>query len=145
MIPYTDLQANGRPDLVTKVQLMEIPIYFAVLYFALSRYGTEGAAIAFLFRCTLDYAFLSIVSRRNLGGWIAMGSVAFLLAVGTAFSDLWSITQPQWWVLATSLSLLITGISWKSVPQDARQALVAKFIGGVSVRPRMRLTPWTKR
>jgi O-antigen/teichoic acid export membrane protein len=65
-IAFTELQARGRPDLVSKTLIAEIPFYLVALYCGLRFGGFEGAAIAFVFRNALDYFLLSFVAFKRL-------------------------------------------------------------------------------
>jgi O-antigen/teichoic acid export membrane protein len=53
-IPYTRLQASGRPDVVTKIMLAELLPYLGLLYFALLEFGLVGAVYVFLVRVVID-------------------------------------------------------------------------------------------
>ncbi len=59
-IPSNFLSATGRPDIVAKIHLLQIPIYIAVLYFFISKYGIIGAAISFSIRVIIE-AVLSFI------------------------------------------------------------------------------------
>ena len=47
LVPFTRLQASGRPDLVTKVLMAEIPPFLVCLYFGMTYLGLRGAALSF--------------------------------------------------------------------------------------------------
>lgn len=57
------VQASGRPDLSAKIHLFELPLYVLMLYLALSAWGVEGAAFAWLARMVLDLVCLSAAAR----------------------------------------------------------------------------------
>ena len=68
-IPYAQLQARGRPDLVAKCHLAEALPYFGLLYLGLNALGLVGAAVAFSLRVLLDFGLLASFSgilRRSL-------------------------------------------------------------------------------
>jgi len=58
-IPYAQLQARGRPDLVAKCHLAELLPYLGLLYLGLNVLGLVGAAVAFFLRVTVDLALLA--------------------------------------------------------------------------------------
>jgi O-antigen/teichoic acid export membrane protein len=66
MIPFGSIQADGRPDLTAKLHLIELPIYFAILWLFLKKWGIEGAAIAWFLRILLDDAALYWIALRDL-------------------------------------------------------------------------------
>lgn len=59
MVPYTQLLATGRPDLVAKCHLVQLLPYVALLYAALQAWGLVGAAAAFAARVVLDFLLLT--------------------------------------------------------------------------------------
>lgn len=57
-IPYTRLQASGRPDIVTKALLVELLPYLGLLYLALQEFGLLGAVYVYLLRVIVDTLIL---------------------------------------------------------------------------------------
>lgn len=64
MVPYTALQAMGRPDITAKLHMVELPIYLALLWQLSLRFGIEGAALAWVIRVSLDGGLLLYFFRR---------------------------------------------------------------------------------
>jgi O-antigen/teichoic acid export membrane protein len=65
--PHSALQGAGRPDLVAKVHLAELPLYLVALWFLLQRFGIVGVAMAWTLRASIDTLALLYVGRRHLG------------------------------------------------------------------------------
>lgn len=59
-IPSALLQALGRADITARLHLVEFPIYLGAFWFAGSRWGIQGAAIAWTFRVIVDLVALLI-------------------------------------------------------------------------------------
>ena len=57
------LQATGRPDLVSKLLLAQIPPFIAATLLALSLFGLIGAALVFLIRTPLEAIALLLLAR----------------------------------------------------------------------------------
>ncbi len=57
-LPYATLQGVGRADLPAKFHLLEFPLYAAVLWALVTRFGIAGAAGAWLARVALDSVLL---------------------------------------------------------------------------------------
>jgi O-antigen/teichoic acid export membrane protein len=57
------IQASGRPDITAKLHLFEVPFYLIYLWILLSKYGIEGAALAWLIRVTLSTIILSLLAN----------------------------------------------------------------------------------
>jgi O-antigen/teichoic acid export membrane protein len=99
LMPFTFIQAAGRPDINAKLHLAELPIYLATIWVLTKRLGIEGAAIAWTGRVTLDALLLFLLSLRflprkehfllkQLGISVAVAVSVFYLAtlpVGLAF------------------------------------------------------------
>jgi len=62
-IPLVLVQGVGRPDLTAKLHLIEVPFYLLGLWWLISVYGIEGAAIAWTARAGLDAVALLCISR----------------------------------------------------------------------------------
>jgi O-antigen/teichoic acid export membrane protein len=63
-IPFAFIQANGRPELIAKLHLAELPPYLLCLWWLLSRYGIEGAAVSWTLRVLVDAVLLLTISWR---------------------------------------------------------------------------------
>ena len=65
-MPVAYLQGLGRPDLVAKLNLLELPIYMACLYYGVKHFGILGAAGAWLVRVAIDTSILNALVYRYL-------------------------------------------------------------------------------
>jgi O-antigen/teichoic acid export membrane protein len=65
-VPFTHLQSVGRPDITTKLQLVELPLYLVTLFFLAKTRGITGVAIAWFLRVMLDSLLLFWFSFRLL-------------------------------------------------------------------------------
>jgi O-antigen/teichoic acid export membrane protein len=82
-LPFTLLQAQGRADLPAKAHLAELPLYLIVLWLLVSRWGIEGAALAWVLRCVVDTLALFALARGSIrSGFTAsqVGTIAAALA-----------------------------------------------------------------
>lgn len=64
MIPYTSVQALGRPDLKAILDLVALPLYVVFAWFFMRHAGINGAAIAKLVLTVYDCAFLYYFAWR---------------------------------------------------------------------------------
>jgi len=64
---YALLHARCRSDLTAKLHVVELPLYFASLFFLLIQYGIEGAAWAWVGRMVFDTLVLSWCSKATRG------------------------------------------------------------------------------
>jgi len=127
IIPYAQLQARARPDLVAKCHLGEVLPYFALLYIGLSTFGMVGAAVAFSLRALVDFALLAgfagilRLSIPSLLTPVLLLAAAFLTATQT------NPGQPAWFALVV-VNLLITMIwAWRQAPAALREFAFARL------------------
>lgn len=85
MVPYTQLQAAGRPDLVAKCHLAELIPYLALMFYALKTLGLVGAAIVFAVRAAADFLLLALLARSLTEGLkLLSGPALALLVIATS-------------------------------------------------------------
>lgn len=77
-VPYASIQADGRPDITAILHLIELPIYLAILWFALHAWGIVGAAAAWTVRVALDWVLL-----LSIGSFKVKSRVAIRLVIIT--------------------------------------------------------------
>lgn len=79
---FFGLAQSARPSLTAKVVAIELPLYLLGFAWALSRYGTTGAAAAWLARSAFDAALLGFLSWRLVPELVRVlrGIAAFLVA-----------------------------------------------------------------
>ena len=63
-IPYTFLEASGRPDVPAKCHLFELAVHLPVAWMLVGRWGITGAAVAWTLRVTLDTLLLLVAAKR---------------------------------------------------------------------------------
>jgi len=63
-IPYTFLEAAGRPDVPAKFHMIELVIHVPFAWYLVGRYGITGAAVAWTARVTLDTMLLLLAANR---------------------------------------------------------------------------------
>jgi O-antigen/teichoic acid export membrane protein len=65
-VPYTLIQALGRPDLTAKFHLAELPLHGLLVWWLINMWGTTGAALAWSIRVGVDAMLLLVVACRIL-------------------------------------------------------------------------------
>ena len=65
-MPTGLIQASGRPDLIAKINMIELPIYLLVLYWLINGYGIKGAALAYLLRSVFETITLNLFANKFL-------------------------------------------------------------------------------
>jgi O-antigen/teichoic acid export membrane protein len=129
-IPLSLVQGTGRPDIVAKLQALELPLYLAATYWMTKHYGLSGAAIAWSARVSLDALLLFVVAygllphTRGFGRRMALSVTGaltvFYFATVTSFVGvrillivffLLSTAAAAWfWALVEDERLLIRGL-----------------------------------
>lgn len=71
LVPYTLgtmcvalLHSAGKTDVTAKVNIVEFPVFLALIYLMVSHFGIVGAAYAWVIRVTLDAFVLMLCARR---------------------------------------------------------------------------------
>lgn len=127
-IPYAQLQARARPDVVAKCHLMEVLPYLGALYLGLSTLGIAGAAIAFSLRVVADFVLLA-----HFAGILRL-SIGFLwlpsLLLGTALAvALHGNYRETGWIVVAGIHLSITLIwAWKIAPDVLKNFFVEQAV-----------------
>lgn len=106
-VPSTLLQGVGRPDVVAKIFLFELPLYTGLAWWCIRHFGIEGAAFAWAVRGGAE-ALLFLLAMRNV--------VSFRLSV------LWQSGIPLTFALAAAIvwtmfamKIFDLGIAWRVV------------------------------
>lgn len=60
------LDASGRPDLIAKIYLVQVPLNIGLVYFLTSSAGVVGAALSFVLRCCFETVTIWAVLFRVL-------------------------------------------------------------------------------
>jgi O-antigen/teichoic acid export membrane protein len=63
-VPYSLLQAHGRPDVTAKFHLAELPLQGLLVWWLISLWGTTGAALAWTIRVAVDALLLAGAARH---------------------------------------------------------------------------------
>lgn len=124
VIPYSLLQAIGRPDKVTKLLLCEIPPYLLLLWLGMREYGLIGCATVFALRSAADFALMSWAARGRITDARLIAGVALLLLLAAAATWHFHYRDPLLWVSGVGLGLAMAGVCWLIVPADLRARLI---------------------
>lgn len=120
IVPYGRLQGTGRPDLVTKVLLIEIPFYLAGLYFGMKQFGLVGCAFALAVRFAVDFILLSFAAAGKLDKAGLLGANALLLCAGAVVASILPYHGIALWIASVPLLAAITWLAWANMPAELR-------------------------
>jgi len=115
LVAFTRLQARGRPDLVTKILLVQIPPYWALLYVAMPAFGLMGCAIVFLARLIGDYLLQSWVNDGAVLDWQRASAFATLMFAALWVAPYLEVLDPHWLVGVGVLIGSTLALSWHSI------------------------------
>ncbi len=93
-LPATLMQAVGRPEVLAKLQLLELPLYLLALVWVLPAHGIVGAAAVTLARASLDLVVLCWAARTEIGD-SKPALTKVLLAVGATAASFALATLPS--------------------------------------------------
>jgi len=136
-IAWTALHARGRSDLTAWLHLVEFPLYCGAFYFAATRFGVRGAAIAWLARGIVDFLCMVVLLRIQKGGRdLAMPreSVAAMISVGIL---LIAILPSVEGAIAAMVVCALTWVwTWRTLVDPAMRIQLARvLLGRRSPRP----------
>jgi O-antigen/teichoic acid export membrane protein len=124
LVSFTRLQASGRPDLVTKILLIEIPPYWLCLWLGMTYLGTLGSALAFSGRMVLDYFLLTRAAGGRAFRTLPVLAANFCLLLGAAWlGSIFSLREPGWWLSAAALMGAALWLSWRILPTEFHNRL----------------------
>lgn len=81
-VAFALIQGAGRPDLTAKLHLIEFPFYLLLVWYMVSVYGINGAAIAWVVRVGVDAIFLFGMAQRFLPTRTSISMHKLLVMVG---------------------------------------------------------------
>jgi O-antigen/teichoic acid export membrane protein len=104
------IQAQNNPAAAARVGLIELPLYAALLWFGISRFGLPGAAAAVLARALFDYAVLLYLSRIH-SRTIIVDLLAHLSFLGAALACAWWLPNPLY-AIGAGVVLAVANVVW---------------------------------
>ena len=137
-IPFARLQADGRPDVVSKFLLIETPFYFGGMWFGLHQAGLWGGAVVFAIRTVVDGSLMFAVANRRLDHAVTMlTSLALLTA-----ASIWLKYHPvlDWTpaiIYGIAAALPFLWPSWRLMPPQLL-AIIDKAMARVPLLTRLR-------
>lgn len=116
-IPFAFLQGIGRPDITAKVSLVELPIYFVLLWLAIRYGGIKGVALVCFSRMVIDALILLIFTKKIISAHFELRFkfiylFILLLIIALVFTILISTTSFKL-VSVSIIFLTFIFISWK--------------------------------
>lgn len=129
--PFTMLQAAGRPDLIARLHLAELPFYAVGLWWLVDGFGVVGVAVAWTLRVTVDAVALQLIGKRWLqlaltptkGAWLLPLTLAALV-VGMTIDR----TGDRLAYAGVLLALLAVG-AWQVLLDGSERARVLQWLG----------------
>jgi O-antigen/teichoic acid export membrane protein len=130
-IPHVLLQAVGRPDIPVKIALLVLPVYTALVWVLISRWGIAGAGLALAIRVSLQglllfgaCAYLRLASLRSWAGNRMVSSLTVLAGLGVALALLaaWNRPWPTRAVFTVALALLYALVAWRQALDPEERA-----------------------
>ncbi len=77
-LPNAMLQAVGKPDIIAKLLLIELPLYAIVCYLLTKEYGIIGTSISWLLRVLVETVVLFISTNRILKKHLSQFNFSYL-------------------------------------------------------------------
>lgn len=134
LVPFTLIQAAGRPDITAKLHLFELPLYLVAIVVFTRRYGIIGSAIVSAARMTFDAACLFLISRRLVRFRVNAGLVAAVVAFSVVALATFALLSSA--PFARSVSLVVAlmfffGLALTRLITPEDRALMSRWKGGI--------------
>ena len=126
-IPFAQLQARGRPDLVSKCHLLEVLPYLLLLYLGLNYFGLVGAAAAFLIRVSFDFILLAGLAGNLLTVLRLFFIPICLFSASLLIASQSSVGSEEWFIFMFVLILTSTMWAWSSAPDEIRTSILKRL------------------
>jgi O-antigen/teichoic acid export membrane protein len=120
-VPYTALQAKGRPDLTAKFHLLELPPFVFLLWVGLRVAGVEGAAAAWGVRVTIDTVLLCVAAKIPKDALVAACPGLLLVAISLAVVIADASNDAVRLMSFSFLFVCSAFWAWRSVPAELRR------------------------
>jgi O-antigen/teichoic acid export membrane protein len=113
-VPYSLIQALGRPDVTARIHLLELPVHIALVWGLVKIWGIPGAATAWSVRATMDAALL-FIAASSLGGMPLstlftnrnLRTLLLLFALAIAATGIKAAAVVMWLDLTIWMSVLV--------------------------------------
>lgn len=139
LISFAFVQGRGDPRFGAIIQLIEAPLYFALLFGLGAAFGLAGIAAAYSVRCLLDAAIY--IWRADIAGralWWGLAPPTLLVAIAVALGP-----YLQGWgeslIAASVLCLAATAVLIWQLPDEPRRRMaewpIARHVPGLRLRP----------
>jgi O-antigen/teichoic acid export membrane protein len=134
LVPFSLVQSAGHADWSAKLHLLELPIYYALLWWALPEYGILGAAATWTLRAGVDAIALYIMSlilvpecRSSITRFAVAMVVTVILFVIAAMFD--SLLEKVIFIAVTLACF--TYIVWYHILEQKEKLWLLKGLGAV--------------
>lgn len=134
-VPFAFIQGIGRADITAKLHLLELPMYLALMYALMDKFGITGVAIAWLLRAAVDAALLTWAAHRLSRDVAAASRQIFpllvaplaLFAIGMMLDEM---TAKLFFTGLAFLALIIVNYYFSVMPEEktAIQKAVQRFL-----------------
>lgn len=123
-VPFTVAMAAGRPDVIAKYHIVELPLYMVIAILLVQRFGIIGAGVAWWLRnawTIIVFTYLctkvaGVPNRTFLNGqsWLAV-SMLIVLAAGSFLSDALGVALKALVLLFAIVLYESLAVGWKVV------------------------------
>jgi O-antigen/teichoic acid export membrane protein len=133
----TFLEAIGRPDIASKITILQFFIYFPLLYFLLIKFGLIGASIAWTTRIVIDFSIRSVASMRiypSLRRTFFRGLPAVVTGGGALVIAQWPLSALAAVTAEIPLLLLFYAVIWLAVLTESERGAVIAILNNLLSR-----------
>ena len=126
-IPLFALRGQFRPKVVAKIDLIELLPYWIALYWLISRFGIEGAAMAYVFRVALNYLLLSNAVGTLPRIWPMITASALLILAALLCARSFEPLTGTWAIAFFACLTSSLFLAWQYLPHSERQHVLERL------------------
>lgn len=125
-LPFSLLQAQGRPDLTAKFHALELIPFLGILWLGMQWFGLQGAALAWTLRVTIDAGLLFGAARLASSVLFDLWPVPFALGISWILAA--TLPDQSLWKCGIGALLMFCLVAWiwQSEPK-LREKLVLRI------------------
>lgn len=130
-VPFSFLQGIGRPDITSKLHILELVLYIPALWLLVTSHGITGAALAWSVRVALDAVFLFAAVRISFRPFRGISKTTVICFIGTVAALVAIMSIPTGKIALVSHAAFLMLLMWAGwrllLSVDERTSLAGKL------------------
>lgn len=129
-MPFALIQGIGRPDITSKLHIVELPFYLILLWWLTKTYGIYGTALAWVVRVVIDGTVLFILTRKLLSNSVIIDKKIVLITAVSLLTFVFAFLPLNFLIKVIFLLIIFTifiFVTWSNLLVPEEQTMLAKL------------------